>query len=414
MSNFARSATRDPDVVVLGAGIIGAAIARELTVAGVNVTVIEARRACAGSSGRCDGNLLVQTKADREGVAIMKRSLEGYRSWARVLDTDLRFHERGSLVFYTDEAQAAAGRDRVGWLQSVGVRAEYLDEGELREREPALDGPVVAGIDCHDDASVYPPAVVFGLLADAVARGATLMSGVGARRVLTSKDNRVLGVDTDQGVVRARWVVNAMGLWSADLAVDGGPPIPIRPRQGVLLVTERAHGLLRRAVSEAKYMTLREGASNDRYEAPVTTAEPTAAGNVLLGSSRRFVGHDLEVDPALVRAIAARAVRFMSVLGDVKVVRSFAGLRPWTPDNHPVIGGTSGASGYLLATGHEGEGIGLAPVTAELIASIVTGARIDNELTEALRRFDPDRFRGKDVGEWSRSGGRVRAVDVTS
>ena len=104
-------------------------------------------------------------------------------------------------------------------------------------------------------------------------------------------------------------------------------------------------------------------------------AEMTAGGTVLLGSSREFVGFDRGVSPAVVQAIAARALRFLPRLAQASIIRSYAGLRPWSPDHLPLVGPVDTVPGFYLATGHEGAGIGLAPVTGQLIADWIVGGR---------------------------------------
>jgi sarcosine oxidase subunit beta len=117
-------------------------------------------------------------------------------------------------------------------------------------------------------------------------------------------------------------------------------------------------------------------------------AEMTASGTLLLGSSRQFVGFDRSVSLAVMREIAARATRFLPSLAEVKVIRSYAGLRPWSPDHLPLIGPVEAVPGFYLATGHEGAGIGLSPITGHLIADWVTGAEFPPFATEVR----PDRL----------------------
>jgi glycine/D-amino acid oxidase-like deaminating enzyme len=389
---LARSESVSADVVVLGAGIIGAAIARELTAHGLAVTIVESGEAGGGTSGRCDGNVLVQTKLHRPELQLTRRSIQGFRRWDDDLDRDIRFEQSGSMVFFTNPDQVLGGEQRVKLLAELGVSAEYLDEGEVRSREPALDGPLLGGLDCHEDASVYPPFVVYALLEDAVAHGAKLLSRTKATRVISGTDGRVRGVETDAGIIHAPWVVNAMGVWSPDIEVDSGIILPIEPRQGVLLVTEETPTLFNRAVTEGAYMSLRSSGSPDPKASPVFVAEPTFKGNILIGSSRRFVGHTTAADPDLVLAIAQRAAYFASALAEVKIIRSFAGLRPWTPDNYPIVGTVERLAGYVLATGHEGEGIAMAPVTAEMVSQIILETEPDPGLEEAFRLFEPMRL----------------------
>lgn len=378
------------DVVVLGLGVIGAAVARELAVRGFKVVMVDRGDPGTGSSGRCDGNVLVQTKHSSAMVELTQRSIEGFLRWQKDLPGSMHFHQDGSLVFFPDAPSREAGLRRASWLESQGVRLEVLDTAQVRDREPALDGPCEGGIDCLDDASVYPPFVVAELVKDALRRGATSLWPARATELVRAADGSVEGVRTDRGLVRATWVVNAMGVWAGSLAGADEVRCPIQPRQGTLVVTEPVSGIFRRSVTESGYLSLRANQSRDVHEHPVFVAERTFAGNLLIGSSRRFLGERTDVDPRLVQDIVARAIRFSSVLGRVMMIRSFAGLRPWTPDNLPLVGEVSDIPGYVLAAGHEGEGVGLSPVTADIVADVIEGSAL--RWADYLGLFDPDRF----------------------
>ena len=383
---------RHATVVVLGAGIIGAAIARELSVQGVDVVIVDRAAAGAGTSGRCDGNILVQTKLQAPELKLTRRAIERFRQWQEELSAPIHFDQVGSMVFFTNEDQVSAGQERARLLDELGVTAELLDEAEVREREPALDGPLIGGLDCLEDASVYPPFAVYALLTDAIARGATLLSNTRAMRVLY-EGGRVTGVETERGVIGADWVVNAMGVWANSVESPSELVLPIRPRQGVLLVSEERPGLIRRSVTEGAYMSLRGlGSPDDPRPKPVFVAEPTFRGNLLIGSSRQFIGDTTEVDPALLVAIADRAAHFVSALSDISIIRSFAGLRPWSPDSYPYVGESPDLDGYVLAAGHEGEGIALAPITADMVVQIIAGLEREPVLADAFRHFDPERL----------------------
>lgn len=380
------------DVVVAGAGIIGAAIAKELSGKGLSVALIDVQEPGAGTSGKCDGNILVQTKLHEPELLVTRKSIARYREWAEELPGAIHFEQQGSMVFFTDEEQVRAGRERHALLQGLGVASELVTAEELREREPAVDGETLGGLDCLEDASVYPPFVVYGLVAAAVRNGAKLVSGARVKRV-TTKSGRVTGVETTSGTIAARWVVNAMGIWAKDLEVDSEARIPIVPRQGVLLVTEERPGLIRRSITEGAYMTLRgKGTPADPRPKPVFVAEPTFRGNILIGSSRRFVGLDDSVEPQLLFDIAKRATMFVSELKNVRIIRSFAGLRPWTPDGYPLVGAVEDVDGYVLAAGHEGEGIALAPITADIVVQSILGGMRDPDLEHSRDLFNPMRM----------------------
>lgn len=385
------------DVLVLGGGIIGASITRELARKGADVLLVDAGEPGNGTSARCDGNLLIQTKHDSLGVRMTQYSIERYREWQQELEPDIHFEQRGSTVFFTDEAGAHIAEERVDWLKQNGVRARTLDGPELRALEPGLSDKALGGIDCLDDASTYPPYVVAGLLHDARMHGARVRSHTRAQRLLLAPGGEVAGVETDAGTLSARFVVNAMGPWAADLEGDPDVVVPVAPRQGVLAVTERVSGVASRAITEGSYMSARASAGQGSVASVSFVAEPTFAGNLLIGSTRRFCGFDTDVDVSLLKRVMAHAVSFLPALANVQVIRSFAGLRPWTPDNAPLIGASRTAPGYLLATGHEGEGIGLAPITADLIRDLVLGTEMTPLFREVLEHADPHRFTERDI-----------------
>jgi glycine/D-amino acid oxidase-like deaminating enzyme len=199
-------------------------------------------------------------------------------------------------------------------------------------------------------------------------------------------NGRVSGVVTRAGEIATETIICAAGVWSDKVTRLVGVELPIQPRQGHILVTAKAPGLIRHPVLEGSYVSTVQSASADLQVALV--AEPTASGTLLLGSSRRFVGFDRSVSLAVLQAIAARAVRFLPRLAGVSAIRSYAGLRPWSPDHLPLIGPVPQVPGLYLATGHEGAGIGLAPITGRLIADWITRA----ELPPVAAEVRPERF----------------------
>jgi sarcosine oxidase subunit beta len=383
-----------PDVIVLGAGIIGTAIAYRLASAGVDVTLVDhAKGPGRGTSGRCDGNVLLQTKDDRTLIDLTQQGIDIYRRWRTELDLDIHFSQAGSLVVLTSPEQAAAARQRSARLSGYGIRVDWLDEAQLRELEPDIVPGLPAGLFCPDDAEVYPPAVVNALLVNARSHGCQVLTGTTAHAVVADKTGATRGVHTSTGMIEAPVVVNALGVWAPHLHLPvPGLPLPVRPRQGVLAVTHEHPRVVRHNIREASYLADRSDSGDDATPRISFAAEPTYRGNLLIGSSRAFTDYDTEVDLTTLIRIVQRAIDFFPALADVQIIRTFAGLRPWTPDNLPIIGRFSEIPGYLLATGHEGEGIGLAPATAELITALILNQDLDDLYHTAARRFSPDRF----------------------
>jgi glycine/D-amino acid oxidase-like deaminating enzyme len=179
-------------------------------------------------------------------------------------------------------------------------------------------------------------------------------------------------VVTDHGEVACAAIVNAAGPWAGQLAELLGAPVPVQPRQGLILVTAPSSPIVRHKVYGADYV----GAvmSGDASLQTSAVVESTAAGPILIGSSRQRIGFSDRVDPAVLGEIARKAIRLFPALRNVPIMRAYGGLRPYLPDHLPVIGPDPRVSGVWHATGHEGAGIGLAPATGRLLAELFTGA----------------------------------------
>jgi glycine/D-amino acid oxidase-like deaminating enzyme len=270
-------------------------------------------------------------------------------------------------------------------LAAAGERAEVLDSQALLSLEPNLAADLAGGILFPADAQVDARRATVALLTAAQRQGLTLHLNASVTAIRQAADGRVSGVATTAGDITTGEVVCAAGVWSGEISRLVGLELPVRPRQGHILVTAKVPGLIRHPLLEGGYVSTVQSAAEVLQVALV--AEPTASGSLLLGSSRQFVGFDRSVDPAVVQAIAGRAVRFLPSLAGVNLIRSYAGLRPWSPDSRPLIGPTR-VPGFYLATGHEGAGIGLAPITGRLIAAEICGT----ELPLAADEVRPDRF----------------------
>lgn len=376
------------DVIVLGAGIIGAACALYLARAGATVTVVERDFPASGTSRACDGLILFSDKLSPAELALAQASAALWAELAQpgVLAADFEYRRAGTLVLYESEAGLEAGRRKAAELVAAGVRAEVVAGAELRRLEPAL-APDLAGAAFYgDEAQVDARLATLAMLAEARRLGARFLAGTQVVGLAQEAGGRIVGVRTAAQTLPAAAVVCAAGVWSADLVRPLGIELPIRPRKGHILVTARRPGLLRHPLLEGSYAASVQTAAEAVQVALV--AEMTGPGNLLLGSSREFVGYDRTVSGKVVAAIAARAARFLPALAHTAVIRSYAGLRPWTPDHLPLVGPAASAPGLWLATGHEGAGIGLAPVTGQIVAEWLVSGRMP-ALAEPIR---PERF----------------------
>lgn len=365
------------DVLIIGAGIIGAACALYLARAGAAVTVADRDFPASGTSRACDGLILFSDKLSPAELGLAQASAALWADLAQpgAVSLDFEYRRAGTLVLYESEAGLAAGRRKVAELAAAGVRAEIVSGAALRALEPAL-APDLAGAAFYpDEAQVDARLATLAMLAEARRLGARFVAGAQAIGLAQDAGGRVTGARTATETLPAAAVVCAAGVWSAELVRSLGIALPIRPRKGHILVTARRPGLLKHPLLEGSYAASVQAAAATAVQVALV-AEVTGPGNLLLGSSREFVGYDRAVSGNVVAAIAARAARFLPALARTEVIRSYAGLRPWTPDHLPLVGPVGAAPGLWLATGHEGAGIGLAPVTGQIVAEWLGNGRM--------------------------------------
>lgn len=372
------------DVVVIGGGIVGAACAYYLCAAGLKVHLVERSFPTSGTSRACDGLILLWDKSPGAGIALGQASAALWAELAQTMELDFEYARTGTVLLAESEEGVAAAGERVAAMQAAGSRAQLLDRPGLRALEPNLAPDLGGGAFFPDDAQVDPRRATYAFLSEA--RGLTLHTQAEVTAIHRAGNGRVTGIATRKGEIATENVVCAAGVWSTQVAQLAGIEIPVRPRKGHILVTARAPDLIHHPLLEGGYAATVQSGSEGLEVAFV--GEKTASGTLLLGSSRQFVGFDRHSSLAVLRAVADRAARFLPALAQVRVIRSYAGLRPWSPDHRPLIGPVEGVPGFYLATGHEGAGIGLAPITGRLTAGWISGGDLP-PFADAVR---PDRF----------------------
>ncbi|WP_274992345.1 NAD(P)/FAD-dependent oxidoreductase [Promicromonospora iranensis] len=366
------------DVVIVGAGIVGAACARALARAGARVTVLDRGAAAAGTSAHGEGNLLVSDKGPGPELELATVSLRRWAALAEELADELgpRFpsveHEaKGGLVVVTSTEGLSGLRRFADAQRASGVEAVEMGAEQARELEPDLAPGVVGAVHYPHDAQVQPVAATEALLASARRAGAEVRTGVEVTGPLLGAGGRLAGVVTSRGEVAADAVVVAAGPWSAEVAERLGSSIPVRPRRGMVLVTTPMPQRIRRKVYDGDYFAATQSAGAELQTSAVI--ESTQGGTVLIGSSREQVGFDERFRAAVPAEMARRAVAVFPFLAQTNVMRSYVGFRPYMPDHLPVIGPDPVRAGLWFATGHEGAGVGLAPATGDLLAAQLLG-----------------------------------------
>ncbi|WP_121414262.1 NAD(P)/FAD-dependent oxidoreductase [Streptomyces sp. NBC_00271] len=371
------------DLVVVGAGMVGAACALYAARAGLDVALVDRGPVAGGTTGAGEGNLLV---SDKEPGPELDLALLSGRLWADLgeeLGEAFEYEAKGGVVVAATPEGLTALETFAAGQRAAGVEAVPVAADQLHTLEPHLAPGLPGAVHYPQDTQVMPALAAAHLVR---ASGARLLTGRTVTEVLRTADGAVRGVRTDRGDLHAPVVVNAAGTWGAEVAALAGVFLPVLPRRGFVLVTEPLPRRVRHKVYAADYVA--DVASDSAALGTSPVVEGTAAGPILIGASRERVGFDRSFSLPAVRALATGATRLFPFLADVRALRTYLGFRPYMPDHLPAIGPDPRVPGLFHACGHEGAGIGLATGTGRLIAQVVAGGTPDLDLTP----FRPDRF----------------------
>jgi glycine/D-amino acid oxidase-like deaminating enzyme len=370
----------------VGAGIVGCSAAWELARRGVRVGLVEQGEISSGTTGLGEGNVLC---CDKPGAGpeldLARLGMRLYDEIEDLLGAEAGIRRKGALLVHAGETLPRAEAERLELMRAAGLPCEALDADSTRTAEPELTGALAGASFFPGDLQCAPRAIARGLAREAEGSGAVLIT---RRRVqsIAGLGGRVEGLATADGPITADRVLLAAGAWSAGLAGSAGLALPLEPRKGQLVRLERRPGFLRHKVVEGAYMA--SVASPGAGLEVTTVIETTLDGHVLVGSSRERRGFDVSVDARVSEVMLERARRLAPALAGLSPDDAWAGLRPWLPDGLPALGPSRAAEGLWVATGHEGAGVALGPVSGRLLAQAICGEGSDVDLAP----FDPDRF----------------------
>ncbi len=367
---------RVPDIIVVGAGVIGCAIAHELARRGASVEVVDERLAGMGATQASAGVLAPFIEAD-EGSPLLDlavRSLDVYDEFVeRTIAASgiaIRYRRTGTIDVAMDDSELYALQKTAETLSARGVPALMLDAANVRAEEPHLGTGAVGGLLVDAHGFVGASDLTRGLAAAARHAGAQVVEQSRVRRISRRRGDMI--VDTDRGSLTCNAVVLAAGSWSGEIAIDGvADRVPVRPVRGQLLSLAWTGTPLRRVTwSRRCYMV------------------PWEEGTVLVGATVEEAGFDERATVAGVRDLLDAACEVTPHAWAASFRGARVGLRPATPDGLPVIGASTAAPSLMYATGHYRNGVLLAPLTASLVADAMLDKRVD----AALHGVRPSRF----------------------
>jgi glycine/D-amino acid oxidase-like deaminating enzyme len=352
------------DVVIVGAGIVGAACADEFARRGMRVAVVDRDVVGSGATAAGMGHIVVMDDSEAQ-FALTRHSQQLWRALRPELPDDVEYEETGTIWVAANEEEMAEVRRKHDYYAQRGVPATVLDPQVLRRFEPNLREGLAGGLLVVEDAVVYPPCAARFLMERARKRGTELRLGapvaeVGQGRVRLSDDAEITG----------NIIVNAAGAWAPELTSG----VEINKRKGHLVITDRYPGFLRHQLVELGYLRSAHAVTSDSVAFNV---QPRRTGQVLIGSSRQYGAEHKEVDQPMLARMLRRAQEYLPGLGPMSAVRAWTGFRAATPDKLPLIGPWPGDSTLFLATGHEGLGITTSLGTAKILADQITGAEAE-------------------------------------
>ncbi|MGA6951795.1 MAG: glycine oxidase ThiO [Candidatus Sulfotelmatobacter sp.] len=347
------------DVIVIGGGIIGLSLSIELRKKGAGVLVVERGEPGREASNAAGGMLVdcpLETPAALQPLATASARM--YPEFAHELEVEsgmrVDLRDQGTILIPSAEH-----------LSSPSLQAAKLPV-PLHELEPAL-----AHLNWPPfylpERSVDPRALTAAVLQTAKRRAVDISSGDEVTAINVS-DGRVAGVFTTKTSFHAPKVINCAGAWSGQIAPLAFPTRPVKGQ--MLCLLSPSHNLLKHVI-----------------RAPEVYLIPRSDGRILVGATVEEAGFDKRTDVETIQRLHRAAIDLIPELRNAKILEDWAGLRPGTPDALPILGPTA-APGYYVATGHFRDGILLAPITAQVMAEVITGTSCNYD----LKPFSSARF----------------------
>ena len=368
-----------PDTLIIGAGIIGLCIARELHKRGErNIVLLDRSDAGSESSWAAAGMLSPQAEA-RETDSFLRFCSEArdrYPAFAEELRSetgiDIELDRTGTICVACSDRESLELAERAGSQDREGLDVQRLSAAEIRELEPELSEKVRDGLLFPNDWQVENRKVIQALIEYAKRYGILIRERIEARKLII-ENGEVTGVETEQGNIYCGRVIITAGAWTSQIE-----PLPavVRPMRGQMICFHPERRLLRHVVYGTGCYIV-----------------PRRDGRILVGATVEDVGFDKSVTEEAVKLLRDNGLEMVPALGNVKMMERWCGFRPFASDGLPVLGCVSGIENLALATGHFRNGILLAPLTGSVIADHLYGTE-----SPYLSLYGPARFASRSAG----------------
>ena len=375
-SKLSDPVARPSEVIVVGAGIVGCAIAHELARRGASVQIVDQRAAGMGATQASAGILAPYIEAGKDATLLdlTVRSLDLYDDFVARVGADsgmsVPYHRTGTFQVAMNDEEMAELRSAAAWLDTTRVAAHLLDAHAARAEEPQVSDAVVGALVVPTHGFTSAGELTRALVKAACRHGARLRETRAVRRIGPQGGDLI--VETDEGPLAGHAVVLAAGSWSGQIDIVGvRDRVPVRPVRGQLLRLAWRGPAVRRVTWRGRCYLV-----------------PWDDGTVLVGATVEDVGFEERTTVAGVRDLMEAAAEIIPAVWSAGFAGAYAGLRPATADGLPIIGASRVLPNLMYATGHYRNGVLLTPLTAALVADAMLEKRID----PALAGISPQRF----------------------
>ena len=411
------------DVAVIGGGVIGASVSYYLAKKNFNVILLEKSYIAAGASGACDGFIFLQSKKDKDIISLTLKSIDIFKKLSDELSYDIEYEKCGGLVIYS----AGYSVEDIDLFELTGAYEVYcrkhykkfdekidiehcgkyvngstdskndiekkfikiLDNRGLKSIEPFISDNARFGTFCSHEGHVNPLALNFAFALSAKKNGAEIYSGEEVKSFKLDNSGKIKKIFTGSGKqIIADEIVLCAGAWTSSLGELLGVKIPIKPRKGVIIVTETLPKMIYHPIIDYDYLCCKFDLDRELG----FTVEQTKSGNLLIGSTREFTGFDSRFDFKKISDLLNRAVKIFPMLSNVCIIRVFDGFRPFSCDLKPFIGMIPGFINLWIASGHEGDGIALSPITGKLISELIISKKKNLNGAVQEKSFDDELY----------------------
>jgi len=369
------------DVLIIGGGVNGTGLAYTLAREGVeNIVLVEKNYLCSGATGRCGGGIRQQWSTP-ENVLLAMESVRIFEGLADELNYDIELRQGGYLVLAVTEDEVEQFKKNVDMQRSLGLNTRFISPEEAKEIVPMLNVDGLLGATFNPtDGTAFPFRVVEGYARAARKMGVDIYTHTEVVGFDVS-NRHITAVNTNKGRIKADTVVNCAGAYAKELAAKLGISLPNKPYRHEILVTEPLEHFLDPMVISFHYGIYFSQTKHGSIVGGIGDPEEKSSFNIQ--SSYRFL-----------RRMCSVLLSLMPQMGEVRVVRQWAGLYDVTPDARPILGRVEEVDNFILACGFSGHGFMLSPAVTKHLASLI----IEGRESDILRSLSYKRFE-EGIGE---------------